>query len=558
MKLYSLSNMSTQKTDSHVNNLLSSCWSASTMNAGRSLCPPEQFILDDHKLLLDDHEIELESLPCDSDAEKSSVDVFDSLILNSQSLNTDLAELKPLPPFTGYTGHLSINGISGHHYHAIAHRHISNEENNNIYTTNLNSSAGGAAFAQQNSDQNIVSSSTCLPDSAMYPETTENISTSCYQDVKLFSDNGSIDSKMCSAMADSCAMTIPCPDSMSSVRIYTDSKELAEYVDMSSIEDIAAIIGSAIADTTVPNQNEEREGTDSRDSWMDLDAWIDGNCVQQDGKLIASQQESINEFILPNSPVLTSTEPPSSTLQNLLANNYMPLLQSRLQNGPPLKNEAPTSTSYCNDSITTTNSPPDSVVSTTDNLLPNGRCMSSSMNHHQQQPQLGNYQLNVTATAIDTDGNCSPDLLSKYTHAASAMASISSMQNTSKGKRRAPKSLKNNCNGSGGGGSSNGSGNGHMSNISLNNQMRSQNDSIGSSLNFQNANDLSDLLGKEKPVHRCNICNRGFLNKSNIKVHLRFVHFIYRMHSYGIFLVSHILFFSFILQDSHRRKAVSL
>ncbi|KAI4479848.1 hypothetical protein M0804_010587, partial [Polistes exclamans] len=27
--------------------------------------------------------------------------------------------------------------------------------------------------------------------------------------------------------------------------------------------------------------------------------------------------------------------------------------------------------------------------------------------------------------------------------------------------------------------------------------------------------------GKEKPVHRCSICNRGFLNKSNIKVHLR-------------------------------------
>ncbi|KAK2719067.1 ichor-like [Artemia franciscana] len=27
--------------------------------------------------------------------------------------------------------------------------------------------------------------------------------------------------------------------------------------------------------------------------------------------------------------------------------------------------------------------------------------------------------------------------------------------------------------------------------------------------------------GKEKPLHRCNICNRGFLNKSNIKVHLR-------------------------------------
>lgn len=52
-----------------------------------------------------------------------------------------------------------------------------------------------------------------------------------------------------------------------------------EFVDMSSIDDIAAIIGSAIADTTVPNQTEERDGTDSRDSWMDLDAWIDGNCM---------------------------------------------------------------------------------------------------------------------------------------------------------------------------------------------------------------------------------------------------------------------------------------
>ncbi|KAI4486303.1 hypothetical protein M0802_012376 [Mischocyttarus mexicanus] len=31
----------------------------------------------------------------------------------------------------------------------------------------------------------------------------------------------------------------------------------------------------------------------------------------------------------------------------------------------------------------------------------------------------------------------------------------------------------------------------------------------------------SMIGGKEKPVHRCSICNRGFLNKSNIKVHLR-------------------------------------
>lgn len=133
MKLYSLSasNMSTQKTDTHVNNLLGSCWPS--INSNRSVCQPEQFLLDDHKLMLEEHEIEMDSLQYDSDAEKNgSVDVFDSLILNNQTLNTELAELKPLPPFTGYTGHLSINGISGHHYHAIAHRHISSEENNNF------------------------------------------------------------------------------------------------------------------------------------------------------------------------------------------------------------------------------------------------------------------------------------------------------------------------------------------------------------------------------------------------------------------------------------------
>lgn len=238
-------------------------------------------------------------------------------------------------------------------------------------------------------EQNIVSSSTCLPDSALYPETTNDNNTSCYQDVKLFAESG-IDNKMCSSMADSCAMTIPCPDSMSSVRIYAESKEqTVEFVDMSSIDDIAAIIGSAIADTTVPNQTEERDGTDSRDSWMDLDAWIDGNCVPN-----VAQQESLNEFILPNSPVLTSSEPPTSTLQNLLTNNYMPLLQSRLQNGPPLKNETPSSTSYGNDSITTTNSPPDSVVSTTDNLITNGgaRCMTSSVHPHQTQVSIFSYQ----------------------------------------------------------------------------------------------------------------------------------------------------------------------
>lgn len=113
-------------------------------------------------------------------------------------------------------------------------------------------------------EQNIVSSSTCLPDSALYSETTNDNNTSCYPDVKLFPVRG-IDGKMCSSLADSCAMSIPCSDSISSVRIYDSKEQAVEFVDMTSIDDIAAIIGSAIADTTVPNQQEEKDGADSRD-----------------------------------------------------------------------------------------------------------------------------------------------------------------------------------------------------------------------------------------------------------------------------------------------------
>lgn len=242
-----------------------------------------------------------------------------------------------------YLGHLSINGISGHHYHAIAQRLP--EENNNNYSQN--------SF-QNGDNNNIVSSSTCLPDG------TET----CLSDVKLFSEN-SMESKIYSTIssADSCVLTESNTNNaqnMIDTKIFVDAKELVEY-DMSSIEDIAAIIGSAIADTTVPN-NRNSDNGDTRDSWMDLDAWIEDTVVPQESKLIVSHNENLNEFLLPHSPVQST----STTLHNLLSQGYMPLLQSRLQNGPPIKLEAQ-STSYCNsDFISTSTSPPGSVCSSTD------------------------------------------------------------------------------------------------------------------------------------------------------------------------------------------------
>lgn len=460
----SILNMSSHNESEVESLLMSPCWN---QNGNGS----DNYLLDGHKLLLDN---DLDSLPSDSETQKNSLDVLDSL-LNSSSIstsNTNLAELKPLPPFTGFSGHLSINGISGHHYHAIAQRLP--EENNNNNTSNNNNSFSQNSYSQNaNSSDHIVSSSTCLPDSVLMEADTP------LSDVKLFNEN-SIDAKLYSA-ADSCVMNAG-PDSVSS-KILIDSKDLAEY-DMSSIDDIAAIIGSAIADTTVTTKVETEE-SDTRDSWMDLDAWIEGTCVPQDTKLIVSNQDSLSEFILPHSPINSSSG--GSTLQSLLTHGYMPLLQNRLQNGPPIKVEAPSSTSYCGELISTSTSPPGSVCSTTDNLIINGRFLQP--NHYQ-----------LTLNSIKAEGLCSPDLFMNYPHTTSSSTSSASSNMKNKRPRTHKKSQQ---------------------------QQHSTNSQItmaqaqSATVNYQTSSDLNGLLGKEKPVHRCNICNRGFLNKSNIKVHLR-------------------------------------
>lgn len=387
-------------------------------------------------------------------------------LLDSLLAPTPLAELKPLPPFTGYTGHLSINGISGHHYHAIAQRLP--EENNNYPTQ----SGYGA-------DHDVVSSSTCPADAE--PPDLEDVKPFLdAPDTKPFAETSGPDT------ADSCVASCSPP-----AKTYEDGHKQHMYD--CSIEDIAAIIGSAMADTTVPSQPEDPERNDSRDSWMDIDAWITGACSQPGEKIVPQDLE----FDVPSSPPSVPSNHTSSldfpckgqeftksqefhlknlgqagpTLQSLLTHGYMPLLQNRLQNGPPVKQEAPSSTSYGMDVISTS-SPPGNAVSTTDGVggLLNGR-----------------YAPHYTL-GLKPDGLCSPERL-LYPHAHTTTSTP-----VSKPKRSRVKAKQTN--------------NGHLH---------------GSSLAFPSATaaELSGLLGKEKPVHRCGICNRGFLNKSNIKVHLR-------------------------------------
>ncbi|KAK9700691.1 Zinc finger, C2H2 type [Popillia japonica] len=443
----------------------SSCWQNSNSNLQNEFIDSHKLILDGSMNNLGSDKLLLESSMSDNDTEiatKATMDALDNLLLNSQPINTSLAELKPLPPFTNYTANLSINGIQGHHYHAIAQRIP--EENNNTYNSY--------------NEQNIVSSSTCNVSADSAGESTGTKQFLTVDDYTVLKLNYDVNNDVISSgkAYEDCGHA----NADSVTRIKT---EITEY-DISSIEDIAAIIGSAIADTTVPNNNPEvdPDQTASRDSWMDLDAWIDD---QQKNLIIT--QENLSEFVIQNtsneygkSPAnqvefTAKIQPPqsTSTLQSLLTHGFVPLMQGRAhQNGPQIKQEVPSSTNY-NAELITTSSPPANVVSTTENLMltVNGRFL----------PQ---YSLHGIGSE---DRIRSPDILGQnYPH-----TTTSTTPNAPKKSRRAQKKQ----------------------------QQHSQQQATSSTV-FQTEQNLG-LLGKEKPVHRCSICNRGFLNKSNIKVHLR-------------------------------------
>ncbi|CAB0002643.1 unnamed protein product [Nesidiocoris tenuis] len=181
----------------------------------------------------------------------------------------------------------------------------------------------------------------------------------------------------------------------------------------------------------------------------------DNACSQSspaNGKIISA--ESLQEFVASSGFGVTSTPTGSVIYQQQLKrepSSYMPLLQSRLQNGPPKQSELYSSlVSECPSPSSSTpylaHSPPGHVVSTSDLVRYN---------------------------PVHSSTRPSPELQVSYPHT------------TTPGKKSKSKS-------------------------------KSKSAPATSTVVYSEPS-----LGKEKPVHRCTICNRGFLNKSNIKVHLR-------------------------------------
>lgn len=334
----------------------------------------------------------------------------DSLMLGS-TVNVasaqSLMEIKgPLPSFTNYTGHLSINGISGHHYHTIA----SSGQRSSVPSASPTPSSN-----QEYYESPVVSSSTPCPQVSQKHQQNHH-----QQQQQQHPQNQHQPQQQ-----------LP------------QSTQQMEY----DIDDIAEIIGSAIADTTVPGNgngpNSEQTSDTSRD-WIDIADWIIPECSPKNQET-TSPNSFAPQIYVTTTPTMPAQQHAGSTLQNLLTQNYAPLLQARLQagNAPGLQNascgETPSSTSPY---------PP---------LSPPNRVSTS----------------------------CSPDDL--------LHSSFATPSHPRKRSRSSPGSGQN---------------------------PNKKNPAVNTAVLPYGAE--SEVAGNpKKPVHRCHICNRAFLNKSNIKVHLR-------------------------------------
>jgi uncharacterized Zn-finger protein len=219
--------------------------------------------------------------------------------------------------------------------------------------------------------------------------------------------------------------------------------ELAEYLMTSDIDDIAALIGSAIAEQ---QPSLEQVSSSTVDPWTELDAWIRNACSQETalggvgvgvGVLDGDNTSAVTSSVLPGAndafalPSVVSDYSSSAFNGNGNSNNgnnngnnnTSPILQARLQSSPQM---------------------PEST---------------SNYPHIKVEPCYNLVEPHVSPTVTSTS-------------ARFKKSSLNRGEQKLKKRKKSPPSID-----------------------------------LGSD--------------KEKPIHRCGICNRGFLNKSNIKVHLR-------------------------------------
>lgn len=324
-------------------------------------------------------------------------------------------KLLPLPPFTNYTGHLQINGIPGHHYHTIA----SSGQRSSIEV----GSASPTPSNQEFFESPVVSSSTpCPQTSQKQPQQQQQHQQQNHQQPQHHHSHNQQQQQL--------------PQSTQQI-IYED------------MEDIAQIIGSAIADTTVPgngNGPSSEQDTDASRDWIDIADWIT-DCSPKTQETTSPNTFASHQIYVTTTPSAQTQQHAGSALQSLLTQklDYAPLLQARLQAG----NTANLQNTSCGETPSSTSPYPP--------VSPPNRVSTS----------------------------CSPD---DILHSSFAAPSHPRKRSRSTPGSAGPPSKKGPTAGA-------------------------------AALPYGTESGL--MSGKDKPIHRCHICQRGFLNKSNIKVHLR-------------------------------------
>ncbi|XP_011160604.2 uncharacterized protein LOC105196378 [Solenopsis invicta] len=343
-------------------------------------------------------------------------DNWDSILGTTVSEQSE-GKLLPLPPFTNYTGHLQINGIPGHHYHTIA----SSGQRSSI---EVGSASPTPSSNQEFFESPVVSSSTPCPQASQKQQQQQQQQQQNHQQPQHHH-----------------------PHNPQQQQQLPQSTQQIIYEDM---EDIAQIIGSAIADTTVPgngNGPSSEQDTDASRDWIDIADWITDCSPKTHQETTSPSTFASHQIYVTTTPSTQNQQHAGSALQNLLTQklDYAPLLQARLQSG----NAANLQNASCGETPSSTSPFPP--------LSPPNRVSTS----------------------------CSPDDI--------LTSSFAAPSHPRKRSRPSP--------GSGGAPSKKGPSAG------------------AGALPYGTESGL--MSGKDKPIHRCHICQRGFLNKSNIKVHLR-------------------------------------
>lgn len=338
--------------------------------------------------------------------------ILSTTVSEQSTVSLQDVKLMPLPPFTNYTGHLQINGIPGHHYHTIA----SSGQRSSI---EVGSASPTPSSNQEFFESPVVSSSTPCPQASQKQQQQQQN----HQQPQHHH-----------------------PHNQQQQQQLPQSTQPINYVDM---EDIAQIIGSAIADTTVPgngNGPSSEQDTDASRDWIDIADWIT-DCSPKTQETTSPSTFASHQIYVTTTPPTQTQQHAGSALQNLLTQklDYAPLLQARLQAG----NATNLQNTSCGETPSSTSPYPP--------LSPPNRVSTS----------------------------CSPDDILHSSFAAPS--------HPRKRSRSSP--------GSGGPPSKKGPATG------------------AAALPYGTESGL--MSGKDKPIHRCHICQRGFLNKSNIKVHLR-------------------------------------